>query len=149
METIQEQKIYTLANFLECATEDVQETSYDDNTFKAEGGEYLVLTDSEADEKATEQIKESVWAFNTSFILGECGLDFSGEDSLKRMQENSCEDANDFMLSLIERTCGLSSFVSSAISADGRGHFLATYDGDENEQIVDGIDEYFYIYRAN
>lgn len=34
-------------------------------------------------------------------------------------------------------------FVNDAIDADGRGHFIALYDGYENEQ--DG----YFIYRQN
>lgn len=34
-----------------------------------------------------------------------------------------------------------------AIRADGRGHFMSSYDGEENEEIVEG--ETFYIYRIN
>lgn len=109
--------------------------------------DYSVYTDEEADEATADYIKDSVWAFNTSFILGECGLDYSGEDSLKDMQKRSCEGANDFILSLIEKTCGLDSFVESAISADGRGHFLSGYDGEENEQKFKGT--YYFIYRQN
>jgi hypothetical protein len=109
------------------------------------GYDWLVLTDEEADEKTKEYIQDSVWAFNASFILGECGLDQSGADSLKKMQRDSCESANAFILSLIEKTCGLDSFVDSAISADGRGHFLSGYDGEENEQYING--EYYFIYK--
>lgn len=112
-----------------------------------ESGDYLCLTDSEADEKAAEYIKDSLWAFNASFILSECGLDSIGEQSLRTMQEKSCESANDFILSLVERTCGLESFVKAAISADGRGHFLSSYDGEENEVELNG--ETYYIYRTN
>ncbi len=53
------------------------------------------------------------------------------------------ERSNDAVLSLVERTCGLDDFVEDAVSADGRGHFLSHYDGEENEQ-----GEYF-IYRLN
>jgi hypothetical protein len=114
---------------------------------EAEGNSYLVLTDTEADEKTTEYIENTAWAFNADFIISECGLDLSGVDSLRKMQEETNENANDFILSLIKKTCGLDEFVESAISADGRGHFLASYDGDENEQ-KEG-DTYFYIYRTN
>jgi len=124
-----------LANYLKCDIENAES--------QIESGDYLLLTDEQANEQAYEYIKESLWAFNASFILSECGLDFSGEASLKSMQENSCESANDFILSLVEKTCGLDCFVKSAISADGRGHFLNCYDGNEIEQ-----DEYF-IYRLN
>jgi len=41
----------------------------------------------------------------------------------------------------------MDSFVQDAISADGRGNFLSSYDGDEQEIKIDG--EYFYSYRAN
>ncbi len=104
---------------------------------------YLVLTDEEASEIATDYIKDSLWAFNASFIIDECGLDYSLEDMLTSWQREKCEDANDGILSLIENSCGIDDFVKSAISADGRGHFTASYDGCEIEQ--DG----FFIYRIN
>jgi DNA repair exonuclease SbcCD ATPase subunit len=37
--------------------------------------------------------------------------------------------------------------ASDMISEDGRGHYLSSYDGDENEQEYDGIT--YYIYRVN
>jgi hypothetical protein len=157
---IQELKIKALAKFLECGLDEIAATKYDETTFDAPGGEYMVLTDEEADQKAADYIRESAWAFNANFIIGECGLDFSGEKSLKQMQEKSCEGANDFIVSLIEKTCGMASFIESAISADGRGHFLNTYDGNENEIGADTLDitdeeaeelgeTYLYIYQTN
>ena len=110
--------------------------------------DYLVLTDEEADEACAEYIADSLWAFNASFILSECGLDGSGEESLRQMQEKSCEGANAFILSLVENTCGITEFAESAISADGRGHFLSQYDGEETEQETEN-DGTFYIYRTN
>jgi hypothetical protein len=44
---------------------------------------------------------------------------------------------------MVKGTCGLDSFVESAISADGRGRFLASYDGAESEE------NGYYIYRIN
>lgn len=38
-------------------------------------------------------------------------------------------------------------FIQAAISADGRGHFMSSYDGEENEVTVN--DQTFYIYRLN
>jgi len=127
------EKLKALAAFLETDTEDAERFEKD----------YLVLTDEEANEKTKEYIKESLWAFNANFILSECGLDLSGTELLKEMQQKVCESANDFILSLIEKTCGLDKFVKSVIMADGRGHFFSTYDGEEVEQ-----GEYF-IYRLN
>jgi hypothetical protein len=48
---------------------------------------------------------------------------------------------------LIDRLWDIDSLVEDAISADGRGHFLSSYDGDENEETVNG--QTFYIYRTN
>jgi hypothetical protein len=124
-----------LAKYLEVDIEEAEQLIKD--------GDYLVLTDEEADEKAKEAVIDSLWAFNASFIIGECGLDYSGEESLQKMQETACEGAQDFIRSLIEKTCGIDEFVDSAISADGRGHFIAQYDFEEGEE-----GEYF-IYRVN
>lgn len=57
-------------------------------------------------------------------------------------QEKHCEDANDTIRALIDNSCGLDDFVEAAISADGRGHFLNSYDSNEYE--VDG----FFIYQS-
>ena len=46
-----------------------------DDTFEfPDGKEYLVLTADEADAKAEDYIKSSLWAFNANFILSTCGL---------------------------------------------------------------------------
>jgi hypothetical protein len=63
------------------------------------------------------------------------------------MQAKLCEGANDFILSLIEKCTSIEDFAQAAASADGRGHFLARYDGNENEETVMG--KTFYIYRNN
>jgi hypothetical protein len=137
---LNEKQLRAVCKELTCDTHELE--SYLDD------GDYLLLTDAEADEKAQEYIKDSLWAFNASFILSECGLDRSGAESLRTMQEKSCEGANDFILSLVEKTCGLADFVSAAISADGRGHFLSFYDGEETEISIPDNDT-LYLYRCN
>lgn len=124
------------------------ETDFDDA--ESQEDDYLVYNDEEADEACVEYVKESVWAFNACFILMECGLDHSdvAVESLKIMQEKSCEGANEFILSLIDKTCGIRKFAFSAMSADGRGHFMNTYDGEEHEHETEN-DGTFYIYRLN
>ena len=130
-----------LAEFLGVEENEVKEVSWGTySTINSE--EYLVLTDDEANEKVYEEIENSLWAFNAEFIIEMCGLN-SGVKSLRTMQENSCEDCNDFIRAIIDGTCGMDSFVESAIESDGRGHFISSYDGEENEQ-----GEYF-IYRIN
>lgn len=136
-------KLESLANYLGCDPSVIKIGSPDNCNFSFGNEEYFVLTDIEANEKVREYIKDSIWAFNAEFIIDQCGLDYSGAESLQEIQAKSCEDCNAFLLSLIEKTCGLDDFIDSAIDADGRGHFLSSYDREENEE-----GEYF-IYRTN
>lgn len=107
--------------------------------------DYYVLTDEEADEKAKEYIEQSLWAFNASFLAEETGFD---PEIFEAIQSNGkCESNNDVIENTIIKTCGIDAFVDAAISADGRGHFLSSYDGHENEETVE--DQTFYIYRIN
>lgn len=107
--------------------------------------EYMVLSDKEAGEELLENVRESAWAFRASFICSFCGLDQSGAESLEAMQAAKCESANPFILSLIERTeGGVEAFAEEAASADGRGHFLSSYDGEELE-LAGGL----FAYRTN
>ena len=135
-----EKKERVIAEFLGCEIEDLTEKNYNCYGLPIYS-DYAIGTDEEADEAAREYIQDSLWAFNASFIIGECNLDYSLEDMITNWQQEKCESANDGIRSLIDNSCGIDEFVNSAISADGRGHFLATYDGNEIEQ--DG----FYIYR--
>lgn len=110
--------------------------------------EYLVLSDKEANKAAEDYIKDTLWAFNPDFILQhtpnydylDCDEYEEALQSLKNIQENSCESAQGFIKAIIAY---IDDFVYDAIQADGRGHFIATYDGEEHEQ--DG----FFIYRMN
>jgi hypothetical protein len=101
--------------------------------YQIEWQEYALGTDQEADAAARDHIEDNLWAFNAEFILSCCGLDLSGAESLRHMQEKACEDANAFIASLIKKTCGLDYFVERATREDGRGHFLSPYDGEEIE----------------
>lgn len=117
----------------------IEESSYTPNEYEAEGNTYLVLTDEEADEAAREGIAESLWAFNASFLAEQTELP---EEVFTALQDK-CEDANETFRKLVDTTCGLDSFVSEAVSSDGRAHFLNTYDGHEWQEGE------FYIYRTN
>ncbi len=110
--------------------------------YEIEGQEYALGTDEEADAAARDYIEESLWAFTAEFILSCCGLDLSGAESLRDMQKMVCEGAQDFIASLIKKTCGLDYFVERATREDGRGHFLARYDGEEIE-----LPNNFYAYK--
>ena len=115
-----------------------------DDTVSVGGAEYRVLTDDEADEAAAEYVKDSLWAFNASFLSGETGID----DSVFVALAEQCEGCNDAVRSIVDGSCGIDSFVESAVGADGRGHFLNHYDGEENEFCTDDND-YWYLYRTN
>ena len=122
---------------------------YPNNVFEYLNEEYLVLTDEEADQMAKEYILESLWAFNASFLTDYMPSlahvpsreieEF--EMRLKNMQEEMCESCNSIIKGLIGQD--IDKFITDAIACDGRGHFLATYDGDENEC------EGYFIYRIN
>ncbi len=128
-----------LAKYLEIDVDDLTGDD-DDESFELGSKEYLVLTDNEADERAADYIKDSLWAFNASFLAGYCDMP---EEMFKALQDK-CEDANEAFLTCIERADGgLAGFIEEAISADGRGHFMSSYDGEENEAGE------FYIYRVN
>jgi len=132
-------RVIALSKYLDLALE--PNITYESNDiYSFDGEEYMILTDDEADEKVAEYIKDSVWAFNPSFLSCHSGID---EDVFKLLQEK-CESANEAILKLIK---DFDHFVEDAVASDGRGHFLSSYDGYENEQEHDR--ETYYIYRTN
>ena len=138
--------VQALCDHLDCAPDDItreRHDHYDLAVFSEGRAEYAIGTDAEADSAAFDYVKDSLWAFSASFILSECDLPGELEEAIKAMQEKQCESANDAILAMIEKCTTLESFVKSAISADGRGHFLSSYDGEENEEGE------FFIYRTN
>ena len=114
--------------------------------------DYLVYTDEEADEAVREYIEETVWAFTPSFLSAHTNV---SEEAIKKIQELH-EDANDVLAEMIK---DFDAFVEDAVACDGRGHFLARYDHEENEVCYlsverDGMcyktkETYYYIYRVN
>lgn len=131
------EKAKALAKFLDCLPEDVRE---DGDTFHAEGGEYIVLTDEEADEMAKEYILDTVWAFYKSFLDGHSEVISEMDDEAFSVIQERCESANGAILAMIPDK---DSFVMDAIAVGGRGRFLSQYDGEEGEEGE------FFIYRTN
>lgn len=107
------------------------------------GNRYLVLTEDERDVWVTEHIKESLWAFNSWFLAGETNMD----ETIFEALSEKCEDGNNAILSLIEKTCGLEAFIEAVVSIDGCGHFLSPYDGNEGD--VEVGNKWYFIYRIN
>ena len=126
----EQEKIEALAKHLDCSIDEAV-VSMDD---------YLVYTDDEADEAVYNYIDESVCFFRSDFIAAHAEVD---EEVIKKLQELH-ENSNKAIRSLIK---DFDHFVSDAVCADGRGHFLSSYDGEENEQTINGND--YYIYRSN
>lgn len=119
----------------------IEDYGHDDGEFD----NYRVLTDEEADELAYDYIMEELWAFNPSFLAGETGID--EEVFIALANNGKCESNNDAVASLIKSSCGYQEFVDSAVSADGRGHFINSYDGNEHEVKVGR--KTFYIYKVD
>lgn len=135
--------VRALCEFLDCEPEDLSRERHDHYglaLFSMGSKEYAIGTDDEADEAAAKHIEGSAWAFNAYFLASFTDLP---EEVFAAMQDK-CEGANDAFVKLIERTSGgMKAFVAEAISEDGRGHFMSSWDGEENEAGE------FYIYRTN
>jgi hypothetical protein len=133
-----------LAVYLEIEMDELEPMAWGDGEyFEGNGGEYRVLTDEEADEACRENIEECLWAFNPEFLTAYIAGGSVGPEALRRLIGDSCEDANPALRALVGDQFG--DLVDDACRADGRGHFLNTYDGEENET----EDLSFYIYRTN
>jgi hypothetical protein len=113
------------------------------------GQEWAVGTAAQADRAARENILDSLWAFNASFIAGLVGLTSEEEKALKDFQEKLSEGAN----SIVRRIIGernINQLVKVAIKADGRGHFLSSYDSEEHDSNeIEGLPKGKLAYRIN
>lgn len=112
-------------------------------------GEYLFVHPADLDELLRKTIGEILWAFNAGFLASETGLPLAVFEAIHKAE--LCEDANPAMRALVDATCGLTQFAADAVQADGAGHFLASYDGDETELTVKvgGRTETWTAYRTN
>ena len=120
------------------------------DSFEVYNREYAVFTDEEANYVTRSQILDSLWAFNSSFILEHTEFykhstaeeDDAFEDAFRELGCRLYEGANSIIKALIVDMDG---FVHDAIQADGRGHFISTYDGEE----IESTDGKYFIYRIN
>jgi len=136
------------ARVLGCDVEDVTEERYDMyglKVFSNGNEEYAIGSDDEATGAVKAYIKDSVWTFRSEFIASHTkgGASNGMIKAIQALQE-TCEDCNDDILSLIE---DIDDFIEDAVSSDGRGMFLSPYDSNEQEIEID--DETFYAYRIN
>ena len=135
-------RVIAVARHLDVGLIDIGIDEYSNKTFD----KHLCLTDSEADEFAKEDIEETLWAFNTDFIIEHSNIldyDEASKIIIKTIQD-LCDDGNTVIRKLIS---DIDEFVKDAIASDGRGHFLNRYDSTEyrakvdSESIVDLIEE--------
>lgn len=142
MFTEKDLKMIALADHLGIDHEDIEYSGeyseYDDMIFVAGIDEYLVCTDDEADIRAGEYIKESLWTFNPSFIIEHSDLPYAAEEMIADHCAKKCEGANETVEAIIN---DIDEFIEDAISLDGRGSFLNMCDGEEYEEGG------FYIYQ--
>lgn len=134
--------IIALAKEFGCYPKDVIEKW--DGEYEIDGIDYLVLTDSEADDRVAECVEETLWAFSPVFLDSVTDVD---EIVFEAIQDNGrCEGNNKAIMSILDATnTSISEVAHEAIIWDGRGHFLSQYDGQEIEVYADG--EYYYCYR--
>jgi len=140
-----DRKRAALADFLGEDQEDIFTVTYDASLFEVGSREYLVLTDEEADKRATTDAGESLWAFSASFWGRYTSLPQSTIAAVAKIQGTLCEDFGPVLAAILGNR--LDEMLADAVAEDGRGHFLASYDGEENE--VGTGDNTLYIYRVN
>jgi hypothetical protein len=119
-DTEHDRKTLALAAHLKVSPDTISECRHGDNQYEcdAEPGEYLVLTDSEADAA----FKVSVENFIDECVLLGFPAQYIGYFNSE-------------------------AYIRDVELGDGRGPSLASYDGAEQEQQVDGV--WYYIYRVN
>lgn len=109
-----EDRIKALSTFLDMDVELITESSYDEKSFETEEGEYLVLTDSEADYLASYSIDN---------YIEECVLSEIPEPYRNYFDNEA---------------------FKSDILLDGRGIQIASYDHEENEIMIEGFMYFIY-----
>lgn len=125
-------------------------------------GDWIAYTDDEADEAVTDVIMNSLWAFKTEFLCEYLhGVETESQiNAIRKLQETLCEDANPILEALLRDSphkhkpgvytggdVGFMCLLIDAIAADGRGHFLSSYDGNEHEVSINDTD--YFVYRVN
>jgi hypothetical protein len=122
-----------LAIMLEIDTSEIDTIEEEgDNGWTVQGTGYLCGTEDEMHERCKEYIEQTLWAFNTSFLAkygaldSMCGTDV--ESILAPLREQ-CEGGNDAVKALVDWDNNADQITEDAISADGIGHMLNSYDG--------------------
>lgn len=165
--TLKQQALKAYLEDQNCNEDEITEAlgNYDgEDRFSVNGEDLLILFDDEANEQCEDYILDSLWAFNADFIAHHVNHDRVDDynelvKSIQTIQEQ-CEGANSAIKAMID---DLGDFIQDAISSDGRGHFISSYDGEEYEacfKVEEKLEHanghptfvstayYIYIYRA-
>ena len=122
------------------AAQSIADTDFDDSEPEFSGNRsycYTIASEDEALDIVSNYIQDALWAFNADFLASFCDLPSEVFEAIQA--NNKCEGNNDTIERLIERSPGgLTDFVDQAISADGIGHFLNSYDGESDEITLAG-----------
>lgn len=134
--------VIALAEYFGVGVQDIVEIDYD--IFKIDGIYYYVLNEDEANDRAEEYIRDTIWDFRPRYLADCTDLP---EELFEVLAEHNRYEFNGYIIEqIIDKTCGMQYFIERTISGGGRGHFLNFYDGVEHEIGRVG-DEYFYAYR--
>lgn len=110
-------------------------------------GDVEIMTEAEATERVTNYITDTLWAFNLDFISNYMPDGVSAEILQPLLNADLCESLNPLFVALIGDR--IESLVADAITSDGLGHFLSTYDGCDYEIGRQSDGEYLIAIRNN
>lgn len=103
--------------------------------------EYWILTNEEAEEAVRTEILDTLEYIDPNFLS--YYISIKDVEVIEAIQESS--NANKIIKRLIEANSNMYEFIEDTKDIHGRGHFIAKYDGIENEEQVNG--KYYFIYR--
>ena len=129
-----------------------QEITYSEAQDEISSGNYEVLTEEEAYARASDYIQDTLWAFNQGFVERHSDVAYAIPNHIwKEMASQMCEDFNDVVRAMIEAESDLETFINDAISTDGLGHFLNSYDGsyEDSDDLACNLDNTYIIIRVN
>jgi len=105
-------------------------------------GQFFIYTDEEADESMCEGILNSLEFFSTDFLSEHVLAE--DKESIAEIKETPY--ANEEIRQKLEEA-GIEDFMEDTLKLYGRGEFLASFDGKEHKEIVNGTE--YFIYRID
>jgi hypothetical protein len=97
--------------------------------------EWLVLDEDDADRAVREEIERDLWMFSARWLVKRGHLTAAlTMQQVEAIQGALYEDANEVIRALVK---DMDALVIDAVAEDGRGHFLASYDHEEHEVMLD------------